>query len=109
MSCVTNVVVHVVSENRAVKERLLEDLGEFHQNSGGLNRIDYWRIGGAKAFEDDIYVGAFNYLDTNALLRWWDNLPWGIFDQAIISVATEGRWVFIRASSPEQSRMIPTT
>lgn len=61
-----------------------------------LKPLDYCQAGGSKAFEDDIYAGAFNYLDMEQFAAWFAGLPWGKMGNATLSMSDgEARAVLV--------------
>jgi hypothetical protein len=80
VSYVSNVVLHIDHPSDEIREELV---------SMGLGWIAYHLIPGAKAFEDDLYAGAFNCLDTESFISQFMSLPWKQ-ESAILSICTEG-------------------
>jgi hypothetical protein len=82
MSFVSNVVLHIDHPSGD----LSRELGQM-----GLGLIDYKLIPGAKAFENDLYAGAYNYLDIEVFVSQFMSLPWKL-ESAILSICTEGEF-----------------
>jgi hypothetical protein len=90
VSVVTTVVVHV-DYRPDEPDWMLRETFPFEQRyMTGLKEIDPERVGGTKGFEGEIYAGAFNYLDVDALVEWFKGLAWGDAGSAVLSVSTEG-------------------
>ena len=90
MSYVTDVVVHVDYAPEEA-ERLLAAPFPFEERypGVGLKLMDFDLAGGVRNFQGDVYAGAFNYLDVDALADWFVNLPWGDGD-AFLHASSEG-------------------
>ncbi len=96
MSFVTDVVVHVDYASREAEDLLgapfPKEVTPLETENGGvgLRQLDALGVGGYKGFEGDIYAGAFNYLDVDAMVDWFIGLPWGETGSAVLSSSTEG-------------------
>jgi hypothetical protein len=88
MSSVTDVVIHhAAAEDYEMAEKITEPQ-EF-MDSNRFEQIPYRLAGGSKAFQGDVYMGAFNYLNVEALAHWFMQLPWPKDAHAIMSVSVE--------------------
>lgn len=97
MSWITDVVVHVDFASKEVEKELLEIFPAGTYSSGAprretLGRADTDDAGGGKVFCGDVYFGAYNHLDQDAFLSWFEALPWNRYSHAVISMASEGEF-----------------
>ena len=97
MSRVTDVVVHVDYAPREVEDLLGAPFPFERERRGvGLRRLtgrdDHleYAVGGSKAFEGEIYAGAFNHLDVDEMVEWFSGLPWDEVGSAVLSSSTQG-------------------
>ena len=92
MSRVTNVVVHVDYAPPQAEEALEAPFPFEQERRGvGLRRLDVAEdVGGSKLFEGEIYAGAFNHLDVDAMVEWFLRLPWQEVGSAVLSSSTQG-------------------
>lgn len=92
MSVVTDVLVHVAlplegDDYDEIIEAITEDQRMFGQT--GLKQIPYIYAGGNKAFQGEIFAGAFNHLDTEEFAHWFMKLPFPEDTHAVVSLSVE--------------------
>lgn len=88
VSYITDVVVHVAYAPKDVHAALTQPLA-WDDRAPSLAKIDMERAGGSKVFTDDVYAGAFNYLDADAFVAWFAGLPWSTAGDASASLSAE--------------------
>lgn len=97
MSYITNVVLHVDCAPDEVEEKLTEPFDTRGTIEESLGKLDTEPAGGTKVFMGDLYCGAFNYLNNEALLRWLKDVVEDTLTRGVLSIFSESDfcWVYL--------------
>lgn len=87
MSVVTNVILSTHIYFGEEKTQITEEINNYFKEDTGFVNVDDEKIprgwyGGTKMLEAELFIGAFNHLDLDSLIKHLrDNVNWGEFRQ----------------------------
>lgn len=92
MSVVTSAVIVVCYAGPEATKLLTKPqlFGRVEGREQAFRKLDEGSCGGGKALQSDIYAAGFNHISTEALVGWFQGLPWGHVDEAVLIFDCEG-------------------
>lgn len=93
MSVITDVVLHVDYAPDEVLAQLEQPFTEHGGRSGAftesLAKISTEEAGGPKVFTGNLFIGSYNFLDSEELVKWLREMVQGTYTDAVLSMAHE--------------------
>lgn len=91
MSLVTNVILHTPIYFDDEQKEIEKQINSFFDESKGFVYVDDEKLpigwyGGTKMLECDLYIGSFNYLDLEGLIKHLSKIKWEYNEQVQLIV-----------------------
>ena len=89
MSLITDATITVHNSSLGIGELLCMPINSWDSRVQYFRPINTDEAGGTKTLTSGVYAAAFNYLRGEHIAAWFNSLPWGTADSAVLTISEE--------------------